>query len=71
MLSALVLSARAKADDIRSNSLGPSDVAAGQTLTGSIFFDAAGVTNASACLVRIPIGDTQFEFRFDSIPDAP
>jgi hypothetical protein len=63
--------ARAKADDIVSKSLGPSDIAAGQTLSGSIYFDAAGLANSSACLVRIPIGNSQFEFRFDTITGAP
>jgi tetratricopeptide (TPR) repeat protein len=63
--------ARSKAADIRSNSLGPSDIGTGQTLSGSLFFDAPGLAKTSGCLVRIPIGDSQCEFRFDNIVDAP
>jgi len=63
-------SARNKAADIRSTSLGPTDIAAGQSLNGSIYFDAAGLAKGSSCLVTIPIGDAQFEFHFDNIPDG-
>jgi tetratricopeptide (TPR) repeat protein len=63
--------ARARAEDIRSRSLGPSDIAAGQTLTGSIFFDAPGVTDKSMCQLDIPIGDSTFQFHLDNIGSAP
>jgi tetratricopeptide (TPR) repeat protein len=62
---------RAKADTIRSESLGPSDIAAGQNLNGSVYFEAGGLSKNSGCLVRIPIGNSQCEFRFENIPDAP
>ncbi len=63
--------ARSKAADIRAKSLGPSDIAAGQRLQGSLFFDAAGLAKNSGCLVRVPIGDCQCEFCFDNIADSP
>ncbi|MBS1995989.1 MAG: tetratricopeptide repeat protein [Cyanobacteria bacterium SZAS LIN-2] len=62
--------AQAKAEDIRSKSLGPSDLPPGQAINGSLFFDAYGMTKSSSCLLRIPVGDSQFEFRFDNIPDG-
>gem|GEM_PF-436428 len=63
-------SARTKASDIRSTSLGPTDIAAGQSLNGSIYFDASGLAKGSSCLVTIPIGDADFEFHFDNIADG-
>jgi len=59
--------AHARAEDIRAGSLGPGEITAGQSLRGNIFFDAPGLAQDSSCLVRIPIGDSQFEFRFDNL----
>jgi tetratricopeptide (TPR) repeat protein len=62
---------KAKAETIRSQSLGPCDIAPGQTINGSLYYDAGGLSKGSGCLLRIPIGLAQCEFKFDSIVDAP
>jgi tetratricopeptide (TPR) repeat protein len=50
------------AADTRQNALGPSRIAPGQQLYGTVDFDDSKFTKA---LVRIPVGDATFEFAFD------
>ncbi len=53
--------AHQNADSIKVASLGPTSIAAGQQISGALYFDAEKVTNA---VVRIPIGNAIYEFNF-------
>ncbi|MFA6208092.1 MAG: tetratricopeptide repeat protein [Candidatus Obscuribacterales bacterium] len=58
---------KAYADQIRSQSLGPCDIAGGASITGAVFFQLDDASKAGSCIVRIPIGDATFEFTFDKL----
>lgn len=53
-----------KASSIRESELGPSTLAAGQTVEGCLFFDDNKFDEA---ILRIPVGKAVFEFRFDHL----
>jgi Tfp pilus assembly protein PilF len=53
--------AQSKAAEIRSQSLGQTVVSAGQAISGSLYFDASKLDRA---ILRIPVGNACFEFRF-------
>ncbi len=59
--------AKAYADEIRTQSLGPSDIAPGATVNGLLFFQVDDSSKAGSCIVRIPVGDAEFEFNFDRL----
>jgi hypothetical protein len=59
--------AKAYAEQIRSQSLGPCDINPGSTISGAIFFQLDDANKAGACIVRIPVGDATFEFTFDKL----
>ena len=53
--------ARDTADEIRNQSLGPTTIAPGQELRGSLFFDVDKVQRAS---MQLPVGNAMFFFEF-------
>ncbi len=53
--------ARQNADSIKVAALGPTSIAAGQTISGALYFDADKISEAA---VRIPIGNAIYEFSF-------
>lgn len=59
--------AKAYAEQIRSQSLGPCDINPGATISGAVFFQLDDANKAGACVVRIPVGDATFEFNFDKL----
>jgi hypothetical protein len=58
---------KAYAEEIRSQSLGPSDILPGASITGALFFQLDDASKAGACILRIPIGDAIFEYHFDKL----
>ncbi len=59
--------ARAYANEIRTQSLGPGDIAPGAAVNGLLFFQLDDGAKAGSCIVRIPVGDAEFEFTFDKL----
>ncbi len=49
------------ADNIRANSLGATNIAPGQTLTGSLYFDTPQLKEG---ILQLPVGNAVFEFEF-------
>jgi tetratricopeptide (TPR) repeat protein len=53
--------AHQRSDTIKTTGLGPTQIPAHQTISGSLYFDAPKMTES---VVRIPIGNAVFEFSF-------
>jgi tetratricopeptide (TPR) repeat protein len=64
---------QAYASDIRSQSLGPCTLGPGEKVSGAIFFELPPGTKPSdkaKYILRLPVGDSLFQFRFDSAPQV-
>jgi len=59
---------KALAQEIRNEGVGPSDIAPGGAINGFLFFDLKVPKNASQVVLKVPIGDSQFEYRFARLP---
>lgn len=59
---------RALAEEIRQTGIGHTDIPPGAKLAGFLFFDMKTANNASRIVFKLPVGDTQFEFRFARLP---
>ena len=59
---------RALAEEIRAEGIGPCDVPARGEINGFLFFDVKAPDKASQVIFKVPVGDAQFEFRFDRLP---
>lgn len=58
----------ALADEIRKEGIGPCEIAPRSRLKGFVFFEIKAPKNASLVMFKLPIGDAQFEVRFDRLP---
>lgn len=59
---------RALAEEIRTEGVGPCNIAPRSKLNGFLFFEMKVPRNAGQMMFKLPIGDAQFEFRFDKLP---
>jgi hypothetical protein len=59
---------RALAEEIRTEGVGPCNIAPQSKLNGFLFFEMKVPRNAGQMMFKLPIGDAQFEFRFDKLP---
>lgn len=56
------------AEEIRKEGVGPCDVPPHGELNGFIFFELKSPDKATKVIFKVPVGDAQFEFRFDALP---
>lgn len=58
----------AVADAIRTQAIGAGNIAAGGVVSGYLYFDMKAPRDASDIILKIPVGDAVFEFRFNRLP---
>ena len=59
---------KALAEEIRKEGIGRADIAPGGALNGYLFFDLKVPKDASQVVLKVPVGDAQFEYRFARLP---